>query len=213
MAVVATACTRAPVATAPAPAPTTTASTTSTTTTGVTTTAPAPAAVTIAYRLENHAGLAGFEAVVDETLHDARGWGRAGFRFVRDDSAGAPYRIVLGEPDEVQALCRPYDVFRTYSCQLGPVVALNAERWRHATPQWTGDLDAYRRMLVDHEVGHLLGLKHPPDPCPVRGHPARVMAQQSTELRGCVPNPWPLTDEVARAARHDLPLAPGYERP
>ena len=45
----------------------------------------------------------------------------------------------------------------------------------------------------------------------VRGRPAAVMSQQSTELHGCLPNPWPLPEEVARAARHDLPLAPGYE--
>jgi hypothetical protein len=34
---------------------------------------------------------------------------------------------------------------------------------------------------------------------------------QSTELNGCRPNPWPLAQEVARASRHDLPLAPPYE--
>jgi hypothetical protein len=38
------------------------------------------------------------------------------------------------------------------------------------------------------------------------------MAQQSTELRGCRANPWPLDAEVERAARHDLPLAPPFER-
>jgi hypothetical protein len=37
------------------------------------------------------------------------------------------------------------------------------------------------------------------------------MAQQSTDLDGCRPNPWPLPDEIALAARHDLPLAPGYD--
>jgi hypothetical protein len=34
------------------------------------------------------------------------------------------------------------------------------------------------------------------------------MSQQSTELDGCLPNPWPLPAELARAAQHDLPLAP-----
>jgi hypothetical protein len=165
--------------------------------------------VDIVFRLENHARVPGWEDVVRATLFDARGWGRAGFRFVE---GGGPYRIVLAEPDEAEALCRPYDVFRKYSCQLGPVVVLNASRWRDATPQWTGDLASYRQMLVNHEVGHLLGMKHPKVQCPAAGRPAPVMAQQSTELRGCLPNPWPLDDEVARAARHDLPLAPGYER-
>ena len=164
----------------------------------------------VRYRLVRHtsdAATASFAAVVRATLTDPRGWARAGFRLVADDRA--PYTVVLGEAAEVQAVCRPYDVFGKYSCQNGPVVALDADRWRHATPQWTGTLSSYRQMLVNHEVGHLLGMHHPPSPqCPRPGHPARVMSQQSTELNGCLPNPWPLEDEIARAARHDLPLAP-----
>ncbi len=34
------------------------------------------------------------------------------------------------------------------------------------------------------------------------------MSQQSTELNGCLPNPWPLAQEIRDAARHDEPLAP-----
>lgn len=194
---------------------TTTPSTASTLSSTPAATDPPPAAdVVISLRVERHtadAATAGFEDAAKATLTDTRGWTRAGFRFVFD-APDAPYRLVLAEGPEVDALCRPYDTHRTYSCQLGPVVALNADRWRSATPQWTGDLATYRQMLVDHEVGHLLGLKHPSPQCPQPGVPARVMAQQSTELHGCLPNPWPLDDEIAIAARHDLPLAPPYER-
>jgi uncharacterized protein DUF3152 len=151
---------------------------------------------------------AGFAAVVSETLTDPRGWRAAGFSFVFRD--GAPYRVVLAEAAEVDRLCRPYDVGR-FSCQNGPVVALNADRWRDASPKWTGDLGTYRRMLVNHEVGHLLGQHHPAVQCPGGGQPAPVMAQQSSELDGCLPNPWPLQWELDCAARHDEPLAPGYE--
>ena len=152
---------------------------------------------------------AGFAAVVRETLTDPRGWQQAGFTFrFRDD---ATYRVILAEGPEVDRLCRPYDVGGKYSCQNGPVVALNADRWRYAAPKWTGDLETYRRMLINHEVGHLLGQHHPAVQCPQRGRPAPVMAQQSSELRGCLPNPWPLPWELACAARHEEPLAPGYE--
>ena len=153
----------------------------------------------------------GAAAVIERTLADPRGWQRAGFRLVRDPQAS--FVVVLAEAAEVDRLCLPYDTFGTYSCQNGPVVALNADRWRTATPQWTGDLPTYRQMLVNHEVGHLLGQHHPPDPqCATPGLPAPVMSQQSTELDGCLPNPWPLEEEVVRAARHDEPLAPPYER-
>ena len=206
-------CTGAPANTptaAPAPgtaAPTTTAATTTTT----------DATVPIVYRIERHAtdqATADFTAMVDVTLTDPRGWSKAGFRLEHreDPGAPAPYLIVLAEPDEAEALCRPYDVYRKYSCQLGPTVVINAERWRHATPEWTGDLAAYKQMLVNHEVGHLLGMKHPKPSCPVAGQPARVMSQQSTELNGCLPNPWPLADEIERVGRHDLPLAPPFSR-
>jgi hypothetical protein len=192
-------------ATAPPP-PATTAPpppTTATTTTGP------PAVVEVAYRIERRVSdeaTAGFEELVESTLSDPRGWSRAGFRLVR--RADAPYLIVLAEGHEVDQLCLPHDTYGEYSCQRSEVVALNAERWREATPKWTGDLATYRRMLVNHEVGHLLGQPHPRPQCPQPGRPAPLMAQQSTELDGCLPNPWPLDWEVAAAARHDRPLAP-----
>lgn len=167
--------------------------------------------VVVRYRLDRRttdAATADFEFLVDQTLGDPRGWVRAGFRLERADDA--PYAIVLAERTDVDALCRPYDTFGEFSCQNGPVVALNAERWRGAHPKWTGDLLTYRQMLVNHEVGHLLGMHHPDVQCPSRGEPAAVMSQQSTELDGCLPNPWPLDAEIQRAARHDLKLAPEY---
>jgi hypothetical protein len=193
-----------PIVTPPATSPSTSA-------------APPPSAtalsaiVEVRYRIENRSpdqALVGFAADVARTLADERGWQRARYLLVHD--ATAPYAVVLAEPDDAQELCRPYDVYRRYSCQNGPVVVLNAERWRTATPQWTGDLPTYREMLVNHEFGHLLGMRHPAVQCPRPGEPAAVMAQQSTELDGCLPNPWPLSYEIERAARHDQSLAPAY---
>lgn len=149
---------------------------------------------------------AGFTAAV---LDDPRGWRRAGFTFrFRDD---APYTVVLAEGAQVDRLCHPYDTGGEYSCQIGSVVALNAERWRSATSTWPGSLAEYRTMLVNHEVGHLLGQHHPEQKCTRRGRRAAVMAQQSARLDGCAPNPWPLPWEIQCAARHEEPLAPGYE--
>ena len=183
---------------------------TSTTTSSATTTTTEPTTIVVRYRVERRttdAATAEFDAIVNATLADARGWAGAHYAFVPADDA--PYRIVLAEGDEVDQLCLPYDTYGKYSCQNGPVVALNADRWRNATPKWTSDLASYRVMVINHEVGHLLGMKHPRPQCPRAGVPAPIMNQQSTELNGCTANPWPLPSELAIAARHDRKLAPG----
>ncbi len=148
-----------------------------------------------------------FRASVEDILTDPRGWQRAGFTFTFDDPE-APYRIVLGEGADVDELCLPMDTYGAYSCQNGPVVALNADRWRTATSSWTETVEEYRTMLVNHEVGHLLHLHHPEPQCPGPGFPAPVMMQQSSELGECTANPGPLQWEVDLAAEQAEPLAP-----
>ncbi|HVM00034.1 MAG TPA: DUF3152 domain-containing protein [Egibacteraceae bacterium] len=175
--------------------------------------APAPPDVeSIGYRIDARTPpeeAAEFAAVVGAVLTDPRGWARAGLRFV--ETPDAPYTILLAEGPEVDAACRPYETRGRYSCQNGPVVALNADRWRSATREWPGDLEGYRIMLVNHEVGHLLHLHHPDPQCPGPGLPAPVMAQQSTTLDGCLPNPWPLQWEIDLATQRREPLAPPYD--
>lgn len=149
-----------------------------------------------------------FATEVAHILRDPRGWEQAGFNFLLEGAEPAPYLLVLAEAAEVDELCLPLDTDGTYSCQNGPVVALNADRWRTATPSWTGTLADYRRMLVNHEVGHLLHLHHPLPQCSGIGLPAPVMAQQSSGTGLCTENPWPLRWEIELAARNAEPLAP-----
>ena len=182
-----------------------------TSTVAETTTSEPGAPVVIEVRTERRAadGTEGFDQVVRDTLGDPRGWSQAGFEIRLSDDA--PNVVLVAEGDEVDALCDPYDTGGRYSCQIGPVVALNADRWREATETWPGTLEEYRQMLVNHEVGHLLGRHHARPACQEPGAPAAVMYQQSAGVEGCAPNPWPLAWEIECAARHDEPVAPPYE--
>jgi hypothetical protein len=146
-----------------------------------------------------------FAKTVIGTLNDPRGWQRAGFRFVQSDSSNL--RVVLAEPATVDELCLPLKTGGEVSCQNGPTVALNADRWRSGISHWDATIEEYRTYLVNHEVGHLIGQFHPKPPCPKAGGRAAVMEQQSKALGGCVGNAWPLQWEIDQALKEVL-IAP-----
>lgn len=147
-----------------------------------------------------------FAAVALAILNDAGGWGRSGFEFIADDASGL--RVVLAEADRVDELCLPLDTGGTASCQNGPVVALNADRWRSAGLDWDSTVAAYRTYLVNHEVGHLIGLRHPAERCPSALKVSAVMEPQTNNLQGCTGNGVPLEWEIAWAARRPVVVGP-----
>jgi hypothetical protein len=168
--------------------------------------------VEVPVRVESRVGDVGtaeLTELVTATLDDPRGWAAAGFRFRVDPAA--PYRIVLAEPAEVDRLCQPLRTRSQVSCQNGPVVALNADRWRSGPGEWDASLEDYRRYLVNHEVGHLVGQRHPEPRCPAPGTASAVMEQQTKGLEGCRGNVWPLWWEIERAATRPAVLAPPPE--
>ena len=71
-------------------------------------------------------------------------------------------------------------------------MALNSDRWRHATPTYD-DLAEYRAYMINHEVGHFLGHGHAA--CPADGSPAPDMLQQYIALQGGTPNAGPAGEE------------------
>ena len=135
-----------------------------------------------------------FARIVDATLNDSRGWIRASVKFTRVQSGGRLH-MILASGEQVRAAA-PGGCSADLSCTVYPLVLINDTRWLNATDSWNaagGSLADYRTMVINHEVGHFLGHNHLTQ---CEAGVAPVMLQQSTGLRGCKTNSWPLASEL-----------------
>ena len=139
-----------------------------------------------------------FRAKVSETLNDARGWVRAGLKFV-EVTDGQDLNIILSDAVSLEG----YNGYcsGSLSCTSGfNEVIINDERWRLGTAETVnGGMSTrdYQNMVLNHEVGHWLGHYQHVEACDVAGGVAPIMLQQSTGLRNCGAfNPWPLDSEL-----------------
>jgi hypothetical protein len=103
------------------------------------------------------------------------------------------FRVVLAAPATVDRLCHPLLTDGSLSCATGSSAILNVLRWRRGALAFRGNLPLYRRYLVNHEVGHVLGHGHAV--CPAPGARAPVMMQQTLGVGACRPNGRPLPGE------------------
>lgn len=147
-------------------------------------------------RVEVEAGLPvdpdRFAQFVMTTLNDPRGWGADGSVSFARTAGDAEIRVVLASPATIDRMCAPLPTNGKWSCGRYGHAALNAERWAVGARAFFaagGDITQYRQYLVNHEVGHLLGVQH--TGCPAAGQVAPIMLQQSLGLDGCLPNGWP----------------------
>lgn len=148
--------------------------------------------VRFAVEVEVGAGVdaASFARAVEGILFDPRGWiGSDGVAVQRVDDGPVDLRVSLATPSTVDRLCDPLATRGVYSCWNGERAVINLSRWLDGAETYADDLPNYRRYLVNHEVGH--GLGHGHAGCPSPGEPAPVMLQQTIDLGGCRPNPWP----------------------
>jgi hypothetical protein len=146
-----------------------------------------------------------FADSVGDILADPRGWvgsakhpvtlpaedmARASWSFQRVSNGSYGVRIRLATPATVDRQCGAagLQTVGQYSCRFGKTIMINLRRWLQGTTGFT-NLPAYRTMVINHEVGHYLGFNHMK--CPGPGKLAPVMQQQTIDLDGCRPNPYP----------------------
>lgn len=164
--------------------------------------APARAPGVLRYRILVEKGLEpltpGFAARVNEILGLDTGWARNGIRFAH--VAGKhDFTVLLAKPKSVDRLCRPLRTRSWLSCAIYRGAVINAKRWQQGAETWGGDIKGYHHYLVNHEVGHVLGLRHLR--CPEEGARAPIMLQQTMFLKGCMANGEATPDDLSQLKR------------
>ena len=141
-----------------------------------------------------------FRDHVRKTLRHPDGWSMDGeIRFLPVAENG-DFVIWLADATELPGFSEVCSV--DWSCRVGKDVVINETRWEQSAPGWTGDLDTYRHYVVNHEMGHWMGLGH--RGCEVEGEPAPVMMQQSKSAVPCSNRVWPDPVEIADARANFL---------
>lgn len=156
----------------------------------------------VSFRIEVDRGLPTtperFTKDVLSILCDRRSWIASGHVRFRYNPKGA-LLVGLRTQENKNRICYPYTGYG--SCQKPGQVVINANRWFGGSKFVNLTVRDYRRLVINHEVGHAIGQRH--RGCPNEGASAPVMMQQSlgltTDGRTCRANPWPLTYELRTA--------------
>ncbi|MFF5566275.1 DUF3152 domain-containing protein [Streptomyces sp. NPDC012623] len=135
-------------------------------------------------------------ADIQRILAHPRGWaahGRGSFRLV---SEGADFVIRIATPATADKLClaQGLDTHRELNCETTEGVVVNLRRWVEGSPTFDGPPSEYRHLIINHEVGHEIGIRRHMG-CGGPGQPAPVMMQQIKGLDGCRSNAWPYEED------------------
>ncbi|MER0446666.1 DUF3152 domain-containing protein [Streptomyces sp. Edi4] len=146
-------------------------------------------------QVEDGADVSAAQAALDiqTILSDPRSWaahGKGRFQLV---SSGADVVIKIATPKTTDKLCAAVgDTGGELNCEVTGGVVVNLKRWVTGSPQYDGPPAEYRHLIINHEIGHLIGY-HQHMACPGPGKTAPVMMQQIKGLNGCKSNAWPYT--------------------
>jgi hypothetical protein len=142
-----------------------------------------------------YADLGTFRRIAESTFNDRRGWSLGGSLRFQEVASGGAFTLWLASPSSMSSFSSVCSA--QYSCRVGRNVVINDDRWRGGTPTWPA-VREYRHYVLNHELGHWMGLGH--TSCGGPGRLAPVMQQQSISLGGCTTNTWPLDGERSAAA-------------
>jgi poly-gamma-glutamate capsule biosynthesis protein CapA/YwtB (metallophosphatase superfamily)/putative cell wall-binding protein len=162
---------------------------------------PLPSPLELTYRVEapDAATADALAGKAEGVLGDPRGWALDGAIRFRRITGAADLTLRLAPSEAIAAAhpaCRP-----GRSCRVGDELWLDGAEWSAPPAAWRGREPDFRTYLINHLVGHWLGV--PASSC--AGGPAPVMADQTADLHGCTPEHRPSAAERERARRRHVP--------
>ncbi|WP_411977036.1 DUF3152 domain-containing protein [Streptomyces solicathayae] len=133
---------------------------------------------------------------IQEILAHPQGWaahGRGRFQLV---SENADFVIRIATPDTADRLClaQGLNTHGELNCETTQGVVVNLKRWMLGSPTFAGPPSEYRHLIINHEVGHEIGIRQHMS-CPGPGKLAPVMQQQIKGLNGCRSNAYPYDED------------------
>lgn len=135
---------------------------------------------------------------IEETLADPRSWG---VDFKRTSSKkNADFKIILARGRTIRRICNFTGLSCTSRDKNGVTIYINNYRWIRGAPKSRLKLNEYRTYIINHEVGHFLGLDDNHE-CKNRSRKtthsniAPVMNQATKGNGVCLPNCYPLSHE------------------
>jgi hypothetical protein len=158
-----------------------------------------PGAVRYTVLVEDGLPEPGFTSDARAILEAPDGWSQAGLGELCYDPDDPNFAVLLAWPDTVDEMCAPHVTRGDVSCSRNGRAVINWKRWLNGSSGWASVAD-YRRYVLTHEVGHVLGMGH--RRCPdIPGDPTPVMRQQtSLKHKSCPRNSSPTTAEVVAMA-------------
>ncbi|MFF9338997.1 DUF3152 domain-containing protein [Streptomyces sp. NPDC014773] len=133
---------------------------------------------------------------IEAILAHPRSWaahGRGRFQLVASD---ADFVIRIATPDTADALCarQGLNTHGELNCETTDGVVVNLKRWMLGSPTFAGPPERYRHLIINHEVGHEIGIRQHMG-CGGPGKPAPAMMQQIKGLNGCRSNEFPYSED------------------
>jgi hypothetical protein len=94
------------------------------------------------------------------TIDDKRGWKKLGYEFeyIPNTKRNIDFIIYMSSNEKIIKECDLYNL----SCSVTPdnIIYLNYMNWKNNVKKTKLNTDQYRTMVVNHEVGHILGRSH-----------------------------------------------------